>query len=154
MKRLRLSLTIPALLLTTTLLARPWYLTSFETEYPESTLPASYSCGVCHYDQNGGGDRNPYGRDYEFYFDFAIIEPLDSDDDGVTNAVEIAGNTQPGSAGDPAPTTEFIVQAFLKADGAPDVNSDRAFDVADAIATQALREQARVWQSVTPVREH
>ena len=93
-------LLLPALvLLATAALARPWYLPDFETAYPDSTLPGAYSCGICHYDPKGGGERNTYGRDFEQYFDFMAVEPLDSDGDGATNGFEIATDTRPGFAG-------------------------------------------------------
>jgi hypothetical protein len=54
-------------------------------------------CGVCHYDFNGGGTRNPYGIAVGgTAMDVAGILSLgtaDSDGDGYTNAVEVTDRT-------------------------------------------------------------
>ena len=54
-------------------------------------------CGVCHFDFNGGGPRNPYGFQIETARNngltneqaFAAIEDDDTDGDGFTNLAEI-----------------------------------------------------------------
>ena len=63
-------------------------------------------CGVCHFDFDGGGPRNPYGLAIEIRIAGGMdelvaiqeIEGLDSDNDGFSNLVEITsletfGNT-------------------------------------------------------------
>ena len=57
------------------------------------------TCGLCHYNFNGGGARTPYGEDYRLNnYDAANILTLDSDGDTYTNAEEAAANvlTIPG----------------------------------------------------------
>lgn len=54
-------------------------------------------CGVCHFDFDGGGQRNPYGLSIEVGINsglnyeqaFAAVEGQDADNDGFTNLVEI-----------------------------------------------------------------
>ena len=65
----------------------------------------NFSCATCHIDPRGGGDRNPFGKDYEKTgipagdsYTPALGE-MDSDGDGVTNDREFAAGTNPG---DPA----------------------------------------------------
>jgi len=61
-------------------------------------LPSNANhCGVCHFDFDGGGQRNPYGLDVEVNLDsypsdeeaIQAIENNDSDADGYTNLFEI-----------------------------------------------------------------
>ncbi len=55
------------------------------------------TCGVCHYNFNGGGSVNPYGNDYKKNgYSFAPIESLDSDGDGFVSSEEIALLFMPG----------------------------------------------------------
>ena len=103
---------ILALGLTTELQAKAPIRTAFFNEYPSAvgtqieTLPSnSGHCGVCHYDFNGGGTRNPYGAALEanlsgkdYTAAIQAIANQDSDGDGSTNIVEITdtinfGNT-------------------------------------------------------------
>ncbi len=62
----------------------------------------NFGCGTCHINPKGGGERNPFGQDYE---KIAIkagdkyvedLGKLDSDGDGFTNDQEFAANTHPG----------------------------------------------------------
>ncbi len=84
--------------------ARNPYRRAFFSRYPDAdgtqlnTLPSNSShCGVCHFDFNGGGTRNPYGLSIEVRLaagmsvDEAIadVEFLDADGDGFSNYVEI-----------------------------------------------------------------
>jgi hypothetical protein len=92
--------------------ARPPIRSAFFSIYPNANntqlddLPSNGShCGVCHFDFDGGGQRNPYGLGVEIginsglTFEQAIlaIENTDSENDGYTNVVEITstlfGNT-------------------------------------------------------------
>jgi hypothetical protein len=64
----------------------------------------TFGCATCHIDPNGGGQRNPFGRDYE-KFGLAAgdkyvdsLGKLDSDGDGFTNDEEFAARTHPGDA--------------------------------------------------------
>ena len=65
--------------------------------------PRDWGCITCHYAPFGGGDRNPFGQDYEDYGIPAGEEyteelgELDSDGDGFTNDEEFAAGTQPGN---------------------------------------------------------
>ena len=63
---------------------------------------AAMGCGVCHVNPNGGGKRNPFGKDYE---EIAVragekyteaLSGKDSDGDGFTNDQEFNANTHPG----------------------------------------------------------
>jgi hypothetical protein len=83
--------------------------TDFFNTYPDAdgtTLSdvASNSghCGLCHYDFNGGGTRNPYGSAVEAerasngsdsVAAFLAIESSDSDGDGYSNIAEITNST-------------------------------------------------------------
>jgi len=65
----------------------------------------NFSCATCHINSWGGGDRNPFGKDYQNIgvpagdkYTPALGE-MDSDGDGFTNDQEFAANTNPG---DPA----------------------------------------------------
>ncbi len=97
----------------TAALARPPIRQSFFNAYPSAVgtrldnLPSHAThCGVCHYDFNGGGTRNPFGaRIAQVIGSFpntdagrqqAIhsIENEDSDGDGYTQLTEITNTTQ------------------------------------------------------------
>ena len=69
------------------------YLNEFNTHY--GTLATRIdSCGLCHVDFNGGGQRTPYGEDYRNNnYSAASIGILDSDGDGFTNDQEAAAST-------------------------------------------------------------
>lgn len=84
--------------------ARPPIRKAFFNAYPSAVgsrldnLPShSTHCGVCHYDFNGGGARNPYGLAVQGALgttsstenDILSIQNLDSDGDGYTNLEEI-----------------------------------------------------------------
>ncbi len=69
---------------------------------PLDNLPSKPGhCGVCHFDFNGGGQRNPYGAAVEARINagrtnaqaIADVEPNDSDGDGYTNLVEVTDET-------------------------------------------------------------
>ncbi len=64
---------------------------------------ATYGCATCHLDPKGGGERNPFGEDYER---IAIpagekvtdeLKALDSDGDGYTNDQEFKAGSNPGN---------------------------------------------------------
>ena len=64
----------------------------------------SFGCALCHANPRGGGDRNPFGRDYH---KIAIpagdtysssLGKLDSDSDGFSNDAEFTAGTHPGDA--------------------------------------------------------
>ena len=69
------------------------YLNEFNTNY--GTLATRIdSCGLCHVDFNGGGQRTSYGEDYRNNnYSAASIGILDSDGDGFTNDQEAAAST-------------------------------------------------------------
>jgi hypothetical protein len=84
--------------------ARPPIRSAFFSKYPIAVntqvddLPSnSNHCGVCHFDFNGGGTRNPYGVAIEALIQLGLsnqdamtaIENNDSDGDGVSNLIEI-----------------------------------------------------------------
>lgn len=62
----------------------------------------NFGCATCHVNPSGGGDRNPFGKDYERIGLKAKdtyteeLGKLDSDGDGATNDQEFAANTNPG----------------------------------------------------------
>ncbi len=86
--------------------AKPGIRDAFFTEYPSATgtvldtVPSHANhCGVCHYDFNGGGTRNPFGAQVEVNvgsgqnknYDVAVrlAANYDSDGDGFTNIYEV-----------------------------------------------------------------
>ncbi len=94
-------LIVTLLLCVTTLLASsaaayPVHRRLYEVEYQKQT-----HCTLCH-DQDGGSDRNGYGRDWakegEDLKAFRTIAERDSDGDGFSNSVEIAAGSNPGEA--------------------------------------------------------
>jgi hypothetical protein len=93
------------------------------------------SCNTCH--QAGQGPSaetlNPYGTDFaKSNHDFAVIEPNDSDGDGVTNIDEIKGGSFPGDPADkptaaqekPAPPPPPSSTTTTSAPGPLDVITD------------------------------
>ncbi len=107
MKRTPLPTLMGALLIISTFLdanAKPPIRAAFFNAYPSAVgsqlddLPSnSKHCGVCHFDFNGGGPRNPYGflvetgRNNGLSSEDAIlaIESVDADGDGQTDLSEI-----------------------------------------------------------------
>lgn len=106
-----ITLTITALsvaLFTTTLFARnPIRRTFFNDVYPTALqsqlddLPSnSGHCGACHFDFDGGGQRNPYGLSIEIGLGNGLsnleailaVDGDDADGDGFTNNTEITSN--------------------------------------------------------------
>jgi flagellar hook capping protein FlgD/Big-like domain-containing protein/cytochrome c554/c'-like protein len=96
------------LLLPLAVLARPPIRADFFATYPNAVgtqldvLPSnSRHCGVCHFDFNGGGPRNPYGLAIEVGRNNGLtnvqailaVQNNDSDADGQTNLVEITDVT-------------------------------------------------------------
>lgn len=61
-------------------------------------------CSTCHIKPKGGGERNPFGKDYQKismkagYEYTAELGKLDSDGDGFTNDQEFEAGTHPGNA--------------------------------------------------------
>ncbi|MBN1504982.1 MAG: hypothetical protein JW952_07970, partial [Candidatus Eisenbacteria bacterium] len=90
--------------LVTAVLARAPIRKTFFATYPVATgtqldnLPSNAGhCGVCHFDFNGGGPRNPYGLGVEVGIGNGLtneqailaIQSSDSDADGFSNLIEI-----------------------------------------------------------------
>jgi hypothetical protein len=96
---------VAMLLVVPQVIARPNYLSTFETTYPAATGSRIDACNLCHNSPGGGGARNSYGSSYASSGNnFAAIENTDSDGDGYTNLQEIQSLTFPGDAND-HPTT-------------------------------------------------
>ena len=96
---------VAMLLLAPQVMARPSYLSTFETTYPAAAGSRIDACNLCHNSPEGGDARNPYGLSYDSSGrNFAAIENIDSDKDGWTNIQEIKSLTFPGDATD-HPTT-------------------------------------------------
>jgi uncharacterized membrane protein len=56
-------------------------------------------CGACHENQGGAGPMNVFGQDWvNNGKDYKKITDIDSDNDGFTNAEEIATKSFPGDA--------------------------------------------------------
>jgi len=80
--------------------AKPAFLQDARDFYPEIVGTKLDSCTLCHISTNPPA-WNDYGNDYgDHDQDFAAIESLDSDGDGVSNVDEIADGTFPGNATD------------------------------------------------------
>lgn len=72
-------------------LAEPDDLDKFQATYPNSSLS---SCKVCHTKRPA---LNAFGEDYKLAGrEFAPVEGLDSDKDGISNLDEINNGTAPG----------------------------------------------------------
>jgi len=96
---------VAMLLLAPQVMARPSYLSTFESTYPAAAGSRIDACNLCHNSPEGGDARNPYGLSYDSSGrNFAAIENIDSDKDGWTNLQEIKSLTFPGDATD-HPTT-------------------------------------------------
>lgn len=112
--------------------ARPPIKADFFNLYPGADgtqltdLPSnSKHCGVCHFDFDGGGRRNPYGVAVEALIQLGLsntnamiaIENLDSDGDGFTNLEEITNSvfsntpTFPGLYTANVPFTMHVTQS-------------------------------------------
>lgn len=73
--------------------AKTAFLKSFKETYPKAV--AISKCKVCH--EMAAPKLNYYGMDYQKNnSDFKVIEPFDSDGDGVSNIDEINQETFPG----------------------------------------------------------
>ncbi|MCC6358159.1 MAG: hypothetical protein IT450_05410 [Phycisphaerales bacterium] len=79
---------------------RQTYRRNFFTAYPQAVgtrldvLNGSQHCGVCHYNFNGGGARNPYGLAVEATpnrssSEILALGGIDSDGDGFASVIEI-----------------------------------------------------------------
>ncbi len=124
---------------------KPFIRKDFFSTYPNAVgtqlddLPSHPGhCGVCHFDFNGGGPRNPYGLAVEVkraagftnVDAFHAIEGGDSDGDGSTNLTEITstayGNTptfpglSSGNVGGVLNVTQSEVIPYLTPSGASD----------------------------------
>jgi hypothetical protein len=108
----RIALVAVTLLLPFSSLAKKQIRTAFFDTYPSALAfngnplsdvdSNSGHCGVCHYDFNGGGTRNPYGAAVEAQrainvndsgAAFLPFESSDSDGDGYSNIGEITNST-------------------------------------------------------------
>lgn len=97
---------VAMLLVVPQVMARPSYLSTFESTYPEAAGSKIDVCNLCHNSPRGGDARNPYGLSYvSSGQNFAAIENMDSDGDGWTNVQEIKSMTFPGDANDHPTTT-------------------------------------------------
>ncbi|MCK6455614.1 MAG: hypothetical protein L6Q92_03675 [Phycisphaerae bacterium] len=131
--------------------ARNTYRAAFFTEYPGAvgtpidTVPSRPGhCGVCHYDFNGGGSRNPYGvrvgqviGSYPNNLDgrraaIRSIQNEDSDADGYTTLTEVTDTTNysntptfpgltPSNVGSVSNVTVSEIQPYLVPVLAPDI---------------------------------
>ncbi|MBI2604990.1 MAG: hypothetical protein HYW49_02800 [Deltaproteobacteria bacterium] len=87
-----LCIALSFLVITVSASAKSKYLMEFKEEYSKATKIAK--CALCHDEMPS---RNYFGYDFEkAKHDFAAIEALDSDGDGVKNIDEINANTYPG----------------------------------------------------------
>jgi hypothetical protein len=84
--------------------ARPQYFDAFRTKYSIMTGDNLDACGVCHFNWQGTGARNPFGSTVEqqLYIGKSIdqsltdVEGMDPDGDAFTSIDEILAQTLPG----------------------------------------------------------
>ncbi len=106
---------------------------------------STFSCGLCHQGGVGGAPRNDFGQDVENNLvgspissasvNWAVVGPLDSDNDGLTNAEEMGdsdgdGTANPGEmVSDPAdPNDPGMGDADTDADTDSDTDADTDTD--------------------------
>jgi hypothetical protein len=97
------------------------YLVPYQTAHPGQTLTIA-GCALCHLNPAGGGARNPYGIAYaNNSHDFALIEGLDSDNDGSSNLAEIMAlpETYPGDAASRPSTVGETARPVITTLGVP-----------------------------------
>ena len=70
------------------------FLTEFKTFYSIANGTRLDTCGVCHFNFNGGGSRNPYGQAYTG--SSSAINSSNSDGDGSPNGTEASSGFFPG----------------------------------------------------------
>lgn len=93
-RRLIAALLILGVVLSVTAQATPRILRAFNTRYPEAKEKLG-NCQTCHTDTVP--QMNAYGADLKKAgADFAKVDSIDSDWDGVLNIVEIKGLSRPG----------------------------------------------------------
>jgi hypothetical protein len=113
------------------------YLAAFRSEYPAAVGSRIDACGVCH---SSVPQLNPYGSAFrDADRQFAPIQGLDSDADGVLNLAEIDALTFPGDPSDvptlptPTPTATPLPATPTATPGsgvcAGDCNANRAVTV-------------------------
>ncbi len=88
-------------------MALPVYWNTIRSKYPDAEL--SQRCNTCHKNSNA---LNPYGQDFAAVVlnrgtlsnpeNWLTLGLMDSDEDGTTNADEIAVDRKPGKADAPA----------------------------------------------------
>lgn len=93
--------------------ALPKYLRAFKTKYPAAQKIVT--CTLCH--NTADMSRNAYGLDFKLKeFNFEAIEPLDSDQDGFSNAEEILSDHAPGNPADFPPTPNPPLETDIEFD--------------------------------------
>ncbi|MGE0480238.1 MAG: Ig-like domain-containing protein [Phycisphaerae bacterium] len=132
-------------LLATDAAARNPIRNNFFAAYPQAlgtrldSVPSNAAhCGLCHYDFDGGGPRNPYGQAIEATPNRSAAEILalgniDSDGDGYSNSIEITDAMQVYSNTPTFPGLTFVnssqtsnvaladIQPYLTPETGPDV---------------------------------
>ena len=92
---------VAMLLVVPQVMARPSYLSTFESTYPAAVGSRIDACNLCHKSPEGGDARNLYGLSFASSGrKFAAIENIDSDKDGYANLQEIQSLTFPGDVND------------------------------------------------------
>ena len=79
--------------------ANPVMFPDFKQRYSIGAESKLNGCFTCHFNEMGGGPRNPFGVAYKNAYidnDFATLESTDSDGDGYTNIEEIKAGKKPG----------------------------------------------------------
>jgi len=119
MKKLLVTILL-VLVLATVAWARPGYLSAFNTQYGTTGTKLD-GCSTCHLPSFA---RNMYGADFEKALNVSgatestallAVESLDSDGDGVSNAIEISAGTFPGDPSDfPAVAVESETWSKVK----------------------------------------
>ncbi len=119
----------------------------------------NFSCKTCHV--GFGGDRNPFGKDYEdigIKADDQYTEELakkDSDGDGFTNAEEFAANTNTGDPNSKPERKEVKQEQKINVEAKKDsaIKDEKKADVPEKQTTIAKTQETKPQKDELPIKE-